>query len=103
MDVITAELEIFSPRWGHKDTYKLELTRESLLITQGPRSAKSTWRENLDPEWSGEKLEDILRNDSIYPPGIFQDLVEHAWLSWRNGELGSSAVDEELQIGRAHV
>ena len=97
MEEITVELRIFSPRWGHEDIYKLELKQNSLVITQGARSTKATWRENLDPEWNGETLEDILRNDSIYPPGIFQDLIEHAWLSWRNGELDSAAVDEELQ------
>lgn len=92
------DLQIFSPRWGHEDTYKLELTSESLTITQGARVAKSTWREGLDPEWSGESLERTLRNDSIYPPTNFQDLVEHAWKAWRNEELEDAEVNDELQV-----
>ena len=97
MDETTVELQIFSPRWGHEDTYTLVLARHSLVITHGARSATCTWRENRDPEWSGESLRDILQNDSIYPPAILQNLIEHAWVSWRNGELDSSAANEELQ------
>lgn len=95
--MVQIELRMYSPRWGHDDTYVLELTRESLVITQGARSTQCTWRDNLDPEWSGESLRHILENDSIYPPATFQDLVEHAWKSWRNGELDAAAVNEELQ------
>ena len=98
MDETTVELRIFSPRWGREDTYKLVLERHLLVITQGARSATCTWIENRDPEWSGESLRHILENDSIYPPAILQNLIEHAWVSWRNGELDSSAVNEELQV-----
>jgi len=97
MDETTVKLQIFSPRWGHEDTYELKLGRNALVITRGARSAICTWRDNRDPEWSGESVMHILRNDSIYSPAILQDLIEHAWLSWRNGELNSSAVDSELQ------
>ena len=91
------DLDIYSPRWGHKDTYKIELTSKSLTITQNARVAVCTWREDLDPEWSGEILERILRNDHIYPPTIYQDLIEHAWKAWRNGELDDTGVNNELQ------
>ncbi len=97
MDETKVKLRIFSPRWGHEDEYELKLTRDSMVITRHPRSSVCTWRENLDPEWSGESLRDILGNDSIYPPAILEDLIEHAWLSWRNGELDSTAVNDELQ------
>jgi len=95
--MLKVELEIFSPRWGRNDTYTLAMTRDSLLITMEMRSAGCIWRENLDPEWSGESLVRILGNDSICPPAIFQDLIEHAWKSWRMHELDDSAVNEELQ------
>lgn len=97
MDEVTVELQIYSPRWGHEDTYSLELSRGSLVITQGARATKATYRDNLDPEWNGEPLVDILQNDSIYPPVIFQNLIEHAWLTWRSGELSSEAVEQELK------
>lgn len=97
MDETTVELRIFSPRWGHEDTYSLVLTRHSLVINRGARSATCAWRENLDPEWSGENIRDIMENDAIYPPAILQRQIEHAWLSWRNGELDNAAVNRELQ------
>lgn len=96
MDEAKVKLRIYSPRWGHEDTYELGLTRDSLVITRGERSAKCTWRENLDPEWSGECLDGILQNDLIYPPSIFPRLIKHAWLSWRSGEIDDAAVDTEL-------
>lgn len=93
----TVELQIYSPRWGHDDTYEVTLTRDALVIALGPRSATCTWRDNLDPEWGEESLEDILRNDSIYPPSIFPRLLEHAWRSWRDGDLDDAAVDTALK------
>ena len=60
------------------------------------RKAKCTWRENQDPEWSGESLQRIFHNDSIYPPAIFQDLVEYAWKEWRSGEIDDAQVKIEL-------
>jgi hypothetical protein len=68
------------------------------VITQNARSAKCIWRDNLDPQWQGESLESILQNDSIYPPAIFKDLIEHAWKAWRDGELDNAAVNDELQV-----
>lgn len=97
MDEIKIELRIYSPRWGHYDTYSLRLSRDVLVITCGARSVRATYREHLDPEWTGEPLVDILRNDSIYPPEIFQRLIEYAWLAWRGGELTDESVQEELQ------
>lgn len=90
------ELRIYSPRWGHDDTYTFTLTRESMEISMQVRSAKCRWRENLDPEWSGETLEQIMNNDSIYPPAIFQSLVEHVWKEWRKSEINDGQVNAEL-------
>jgi hypothetical protein len=39
----------------------------------------------------------MLMNDSIYPPAIVRDLIEHLWKSWRNGEIREDAVNAELQ------
>lgn len=99
MDEITIELNIYSPRWGHTDIYKVVFTRDNLNITtHGKRSTTATWHENRDPEWSGESLEDILRNDSIYPPAVLQSLIEHVWVSWHNGEIDDSTANNELQL-----
>jgi hypothetical protein len=96
MDECEVELRIFSPRWGHDDTYKVTLTRESMTVTLMPRSATCVWRENRDPEWVGESLETILKNDMIYPPSILSRLFEYVWRSWRNGDIDNAGVAREL-------
>lgn len=93
----TVELEIFSPRWGHTDTYRVHMTRDYMEIKMQVRSCRATYSENLDPQWSGELIESIMNNDMIYPPAITQDLFERAWLAWRNGELDDQDVAKELQ------
>jgi len=93
----TIAAEIFSPRWGHTDTYTFVLEREAMTISMEAREAKCIWRDNQDPIWEGEALHDILQNDSIYPPAIFQDLVEYLWKSWRGGEINATDAETELQ------
>lgn len=93
----TYTTRIYTPRWGHEDTYEFEFTREAMTISMTPRTARCIWVENRDPRWEGEALEHILNNDMIYPPAILPRLYEHLWTSWRNGELGEPAVDAELQ------
>ena len=91
-------LRLYSPRWGHDDTYSVELERDHLKITMAPREAKATWVENSDPVWSGEPLLRIMNNDSIYPPEITQSLFQRAWLVWRAGEIDDDQVAHELQL-----
>ena len=74
MTTITAQ--IYSPRWGHNDTYEFELTREAMTITMGARKSRCVWQEGRDPRWEAEPLEGILRNDCIYPPGILVSLLD---------------------------
>ena len=94
MTTITAQ--IYSPRWGHDDNYEFELTPEAMTVSMGIRKSKCVWQENRDPIWQGEPVEAILRNDSIYPPTILPDLLEHLWISWRNGEINESDAQTEL-------
>ncbi|MGR5129963.1 hypothetical protein [Photobacterium swingsii] len=91
------DLRIYSPRWGHHDTYSVELHQDYMRISITPRVAKATYVENRDPEWSGESLQRIMNNDSIYPPEITQDLFQRTWLAWRDGELDNSQVAQELE------
>lgn len=93
---ITVDLRIFSPRWGHEDTYSVNLDRDFMKITMNVRTAMATWRENFDPEWSGESIQRIMNNDSIYPPEITQDLFEHLWKQWRNGDINDTQASAEL-------
>jgi hypothetical protein len=94
---VTLAAEIYSPRWGHADTYTFELTREAMTISMTTRKGKCTWKDNVDPVWTGESLQHMLQNDSIYPPAIFQDLIEHLWKSWRDGEINSEQTNTEFQ------
>lgn len=90
------ELKIFSPRWGNNDTFIFSLDCDSMEINMQGRNAKCRWLEDSDPEWSGEPLKHIMSNDKIYPPEIFQGLIEHAWKEWRNGEINDEQVKVEL-------
>jgi hypothetical protein len=96
MDHMSAEIRVYSPRWGQEDTYVLQLSRDSLVISHGPSETTCTYRENLDPEWSGDSLERILMNDAVYPPSVLPRLLEHAWLAWRANEINASSLQEEL-------
>jgi hypothetical protein len=98
MSSTSVKLEIFSPRWGHTDTYTVDLHNDYMTISMHPRTTKVTWVDNCDPEWSIETVQDILNNDSIYAPEITQDLFERAWKAWRDGEIDNKQVDDELQL-----
>jgi hypothetical protein len=93
----TYSTRIYSPRWGHEDTYDFDFSREAMTISRAPRTVRCVWIENRDPRWEGEPIEHILNNDSVYPPAILPRLYEHLWLSWRSGDLPESRVDAELQ------
>ncbi len=97
-DVPTFSAEIYSPRLGQNDTYVFDFERDTLTIKRPPRIAICRWQENRDPAWSGEKFEEILRDDYIYSPSILQNLIEYLWTSWRNGDIPSDLVNAELQV-----
>ncbi len=96
-DVPTFSAEIYSPRWGHNDTYVFDFERDTLTIKLPPRIAICTWQENRDPAWTGETLDEILRNDHIYPPSILTELIAHLWTSWRSENIPTDFVNAELQ------
>lgn len=56
----TIELQIFSPRWGHADTYEIELERNHMEITRGVNAARADWQDNADPTWSGWSVEGMM-------------------------------------------
>ena len=94
---LTVDLRIFSPRWGHEDTYSVKLDRDFMEIAVQARKARAKWRDNRDPEWSGESIQRIMRNDHIYPPAVTQDLFEHVWKEWRSGKITDQVAETELQ------
>jgi len=88
--------ELFSPRWGHNDTYTVELEPDYMEISMQARTARAEHRPNRDPEWSGEAIEDILLNDSIAAPDDLKGMLEFLWRSWRNGELSNEQAAVEI-------
>lgn len=93
----TIDLQIFSPRWGHDDTYSVELDRDYMEITKGGTTTRADWQANADPVWSGQSLQQIMQNDSIYPPEITQKLFQKVWTAWRDGQINDQQADAELQ------
>jgi len=68
-----------------------------MQITMTQRVARAEWRDNSNPEWSGEPLMRIFQNDNIYPPAITQNMFQKVWTSWRDGELDDARAEAELQ------
>lgn len=104
LDKISFEVNLFSPRWGHEDSYKIELSRKQMIVKLGIKTATCSWVvEGRNPEWSGylnskrNPLEDILRNDSIFPPINFVHSLEHAWEDWRDGLLDDNEIHQEVE------
>lgn len=93
----TLKTRIYTPRYGYEDAYTLEFTQESMTISTEARTTKCVWVESRDPQWTGESLESMLKNDHIYPPAILPRLLEHLWMSWRKGDLSEAEADAELQ------
>ena len=92
------ELELFSPRRGHTDTYTIELSKDSMTITMTAQTAKCIWEEDSGPKWIKQGLERILSNEHIlYPPRLFEDLLVCLWKAWRNGDLDNQSVENEFK------
>ena len=93
----TIELQIFSPRWGHEDTYEIELERDHMEIARGANTARADWRDNADPAWSGWTVEGMMGNDSIHPPAVAQRMFQKVSTVWRSGEIDAAQAEVELR------
>jgi hypothetical protein len=102
-DQTSFEVRIYSPRWGHDDAYTIKLERDHMEIKGINKDALCSWVEGKDPKWSGynentgNPLENILKNDSIYPPTVFVRALEHLWMAWRDGTLDDQKAEKEVQ------
>jgi hypothetical protein len=103
-DETSFDVRIFSPRWGHEDTYQINVSRDHLRFTGVGKGAECNWIEGRDPKWSGyndiigNALENILANDSVYPPTVFVRAIESAWRAWRDGTLDNAQLETELGV-----
>ena len=68
-DRTSFEVLLHSPRWGHDNTYKINLGTTEMHIDFGAKTALCSSVEGGDPKWSGymervgNPLENILEND----------------------------------------
>lgn len=46
---IVVELDVFSPRWGHEDTYEVNLTKDFMEVSMKMRKCKLSWIDGRDP------------------------------------------------------
>ena len=95
--------EVWTPRWGHTDTYSVKMTDSEMVVSQGMYNARCTLGNNGDPQWDGENqyrhpLFGMFNNEKIYPPEILPRALEWAWGDVTNGtpEPDSIAGREEL-------
>jgi hypothetical protein len=98
-DETEVEVRVYSPRWGHEDTYTISMARDWMKVERHPKSATCKWVESKDPVWesSDDSLLEVFANDSIYAPAIFPHALVGAWLDWRSGEIDDARVDAEIQ------
>jgi len=61
-------MDLFSPRWGHKDKYKITINENNIEINMSQRIAKYKFHDGKFENISHESLESIMRNDNIPIP-----------------------------------
>ncbi len=102
MEEFEAEYDIFSPRWGHPDRYKIRFTPEAITISQGSFEAVATKEPNSDPVWQshnsgvGNPFTNILENNRIYVSRIVVDALEMAWDRWKDKQVSDAELREGL-------
>ncbi len=95
---VTVQFRIHSPRWGTEDAYEVKFNRDELVVKSPARTATCTWRENLDPVWSGEDLLKVFEADNVYPPAVLPGMIEYAWSAWRGSELKDTELESEMYL-----
>ncbi len=96
-DQITFKVSLFSPRWSHEDLYEIKLNKDKMYICFGLRTAECSWIDGKDPKWSGHTVKEILTNEFIYPPTIFEKALEKAWEAWKDSDLDDVGVQKEVK------
>lgn len=99
------EINIFSPRWGHDDTYIISVDANQLRITAtGSRNAVCiytynnvsgntfTWDSNY------ESLIRIFRNDSIVAPENILETIEYNWSSLINKRITEQEFQDNFNL-----
>ncbi len=90
MEKFCASFEVYSPRWGHTDSYFVSFSPDRMVIRQN-KEAICVLNEDGEAEWSGygegrgNPLMNIFSNDMIHAPVIVPFALKWAWEKWRAG------------------
>jgi len=97
------ELSIFSPRWGHKDSYEFEFTDEHISLLRGAKEAIAKFDEAGSIVWSGHNVStgnpllNIMSDDHIYPPVYLIYAIENIWKYWLYNEISEDEFKAEFK------
>lgn len=101
---LTAQVSVYSPRWGHDDTHTLTMGEEKLHFSGNGPGANCSRDEDGNHEWSGygdapgeNSLIAVLENDEVYPPSVLVDAIEWLWEDWISFEIKDDEVHAELK------
>ena len=100
---ITIEANLWSPRWGHDDEYKVTFTQDQVTIVVLKRECSFTNDSEGNLKWinnisrAENPLYEILNNDSIYPPENLIRCIWYLWERWKDHGLSKEFVTEQLE------
>ncbi|QKF80762.1 hypothetical protein [Halarcobacter ebronensis] len=97
----TVKIDLFSPRWGHTDEYKIVLEENIMTISMSARKATCEFDSEENYIWSkdlgSDALFKILDNDSIcYPRNLKSSLVK-IWRTWVSGKLSDIEIQDKFK------
>ena len=102
-DTITIFAAVYSPRWGHDDTYTITLTRNKLSVALDAPGAVCVLDEDGQAEWQGYRsgsshpLLAVFANDSIYAPAVVPEALEWALGKWSQHEADRSEISTAIE------
>lgn len=87
----TLSINLFSPRFGHNDKYKIEIEDNKVSFFRTRlKTAVCQWSSERGWTWEKLPIYDILSNNAIYPPHTFQKRLIYIFEAIRLGELPTS-------------
>lgn len=93
----SADCEIFSPRWGHNDTYTFSWTPEGWSIVGGGGHKCSVHIDEDGTEPSdAARFERMLANDMMFMPWDMHNCLWILWKGIRDGEIDDDVANAEI-------
>lgn len=84
-------INLFSPRFGHNDKYKIMIEENKVSFFRTKiKTAICKWSYEQGWVWERNPIQDILSNNSVYPPRTFQKRLTYIFEAIRLGELETS-------------